>query len=102
MVMTSSRHDLATSKLDDKPGTYAGGGAPSRIRSNDSLSMIATTGVDENGNFTSLIPKRGFFVAESERIVNCNMPNTGGGAHSDVYDKEMGRVIWSVIQRASE
>lgn len=103
MVMTSSRHDLATSKLDEKPGTYAGGGdAPSRIRSNDSLSTIATTGVDENGNFTSLIPKRGFLVAESEQIVNCNMPNTGGGAHSDVYDKEMGRVIWSVIQRASE
>ena len=103
MVMTSSRHDLAASKLDDKPGTYAGGGgAPSRIRRNSSLSAIATANVDENGDFTSTIPTRGFLIAESESIVNCNMPNTGGGAHSDVYDKEMGRLIWSVIKRASE
>jgi hypothetical protein len=31
-------------------------------------------------------------------IVKNNIYNSGGGAHSDIYDKEMGYLLWQIIK----
>lgn len=104
-VMTASKHDHANSGLDRFWGAYAGSGASlKRAASKDKDGLpkgIAANTVDETGRFEQTLPRSGFYLTDASAIVDCAMPNTGGGAHSAVYSKEIGRLMWQAIQAST-
>jgi hypothetical protein len=97
VVITSSRYDSATSLL--KWGSYVGGdevGARIRHESDGNLAVFGgeVLKADENGNVpieALTIDKP--HVVDASAFVSCEMPGTGGGAHSDVFDETAGHLI---------
>jgi hypothetical protein len=42
-----------------------------------------------------------FVYFDASRLIRFNQPNTGGGAHSDIYRAETGRLLWDLIEWAA-
>lgn len=96
-VFTASKHDKANSMLDRYWGTYLGGEKALKIAGRfDGTSVLS---LSESGEFLEP-PKVGRLnLVNASSVVRCAMPGTGGAAHSDVFDDQIGRLIWSAISR---
>lgn len=101
MAMTSSRSDTANSFLDIFGAAYAGGALALDMigKSEDAASFISLHGLAATGEPNDPLPLRGILLFDASEMVSCNMPHTGGGAHSDVFDDATGNYIWQVIRR---
>ncbi len=54
---------------------------------------------DKEGSITNNENGNGrFYYIDATELIRFNAPGTGGGAHSDIYRKETGRLIWELIQ----
>lgn len=105
VVLTSSENDSATSALPW--GRYVGGGgAKDRVLKNKNGNLNAfgceVLKADASGlvlDPTRLTTSRPHLV-DASAFVSCHMPQTGGGAHSDVFDASAGRLIAQVMDAA--
>jgi hypothetical protein len=41
-------------------------------------------------------------MVDAARVINKNHKGTGGGAHSDIYDVEIGRFVWETIKTCAK
>jgi len=65
----------------------------------DPLKTFAIISLDRTGRAIGGIPAdRKKVLVDATKIVDENIPGTGGGAHSDIYSIEMGRFIWETIR----
>lgn len=92
--MFSSRFDQATS-LFFLPA-YAGGDKAAAVALANPA-RLALEVADESGRLTASGAHGLLTVVDASAFVNSHMPGTGGGAHSDVYDREMANAIIQVI-----
>jgi hypothetical protein len=106
VVLTSSQYDKANSLLPW--GRYVGGGgAVDRILENKNgnfnqfncevLEADASGLITEPRRLTRTQPH----LVNANAFVSCHMPETGGGAHSDVFDASAGRLIAQVMDAAN-
>jgi hypothetical protein len=98
VLLSSSANDTATSSLPI--GVLVGGGrSPERVL-NDPCSNLKVFGcevleansegkISEPSHLTLVGPH----LVKSDAFIDCEMPGTGGGAHSDVFDREAGQFI---------
>jgi hypothetical protein len=96
-VFTASKHDKANSMLDRYWGTYMGGGKALKISGD--FDGIRVFSLNESGEILEPAKVGALNLVNASNVVRCAMPNTGGGAHSDVFDEQIGRLIWNVIDQ---
>ncbi|WP_395680462.1 hypothetical protein [Dokdonella sp.] len=102
VLLSSSANDTATSSLPI--GVLVGGGhSPERVL-NDRDGNLKVFGcevleADAEGRITepSRLTLGGPHLVKSDAFINCEMPGTGGGAHSDVFDRGAGAFIVSAM-----
>lgn len=99
-VLTTSPHDHANSALDRWWGVYAGGGKAIETAT-EHIPAAGTGSVDGSGRLSITSGRHGLHFVDASKIIRCNMPDTGGGAHSDVFHREAGQLIWDAIQASS-
>ncbi|HRY14837.1 MAG TPA: hypothetical protein P5330_03055, partial [Candidatus Competibacteraceae bacterium] len=103
---------ITTSSLDEATGTigfgtaYVGGsgglktldGKEEIYKSVIALPVFRT---DESGQPATAPSKNLVSVYDATPFVKCELPDTASGAHSDVYDQEMGHFMGEVIRASS-
>lgn len=95
VLLISSKHDSATRVPFVR---YIGGAyAIDDVQAGRFPRFIGTVGGPDGT--VSRLPDRGEIVlSDSSATVSCKKPNSGGGAHSDVFDAAAGMAIWQVMQ----
>lgn len=95
VLLISSKHDSATRVPFVR---YVGGAyAIDDVQAGRFPRFIGAVGGPDGT--VSRLPDRGEVVlSDSSATVSCNKPNSGGGAHSDVFDAAAGAAIWQTIQ----
>lgn len=99
VVMTNSDFDAANKQ--SLWTTYIGN---SDVRSETSEccpGTFAQTSLKPNGELESpeVLQSNKVILVNADEVINMNKINTGGGAHSDVFNEEIGRFIWDLINR---
>jgi hypothetical protein len=102
VVMTASVHDSANGKIKGR-GMYAGGSSAIKWVSNGNNRFDFAT-ADDQGHVSlpKVAPKQSGVLIDASAMVNCQMPQTGGDAHSDVFDLAAGQLIWDVISQTQK
>ncbi|CAG0979833.1 hypothetical protein BURK2_01776 [Burkholderiales bacterium] len=98
-VITSSEFDQANERIT-LAGGYAGGKwALSSIRQQRRLyaDALSLREADSSGKPKTYPDETRVSIYDASAFVNCQLQGTTGGAHSDVYDAEMGRFIAEVL-----
>lgn len=95
VLFTGSVNDTATSA---PPWNYLGGaGALKKVRKGG-YGVLRPIQGNADGRL-GRVPNPGeVLLADLSATVTCEKPGTGGGAHSDVFDDQAGRLIWQVIK----
>lgn len=52
--------------------------------------------------FSDALQNTKILYLRADNIIKNNVYNSGGGAHSDIYDEEMGQVLWKIIKNVKE
>jgi len=98
VLLSSSANDTATSSLPIGV-MVGGGGSPDRVL-NDPKGNLKVFGcevleADAQGRISepSRLTLERPHLVKSDAFINCEMPGTGGGAHSDVFDRGAGQFI---------
>lgn len=54
-----------------------------------------------NGDLTPKPPESAEFIyINASKLIAYQQPNTGGGSHSDIYRREMGKLVWRLVRTA--
>lgn len=102
VVITSSLHDSATGKMCT--GTkYVGAGCGVKALNDDADYKDAATVLktEQNGQPEKIVKNNQVSVYDASSFVNCQLVGTQSGAHSDVYDTEMGHFLGEIIRGVS-
>ena len=108
IAITSSALDAATSKVCVGT-TYVGGRCglatlskyPKPDDTNPYKNVIKLLTTQPNGTPNGLPDSSLVTIYDATPFVNCELGGTSSGAHSDVYDKEMGTFLGAVIRSSS-
>lgn len=101
VVITSSNLDKATNMIDFATTGYIGGtGGTDEILQHEKLykKTLRILDTDVTGQPLDHPDKNLVSVYNARPFVNCELPGTSSGAHSDVYDKEMGHFLGEIIR----
>jgi hypothetical protein len=104
---------ITTSSLDEATGTigfgtaYIGGSGGLKTLSGKadiykSVIALPVFGTDESGKPATAPSDKLVSIYDATPFVKCELPGTASGAHSDVYDMEMGRFMGEVIRASSK
>ena len=99
IVLTSSVHDLASKSIvwADFAGNYRY--YRSYCEANPKP-KVACASVDEHGNLQNEYDKgKKLLFLDATRLIAFKAPGTDGGAHSDIFRPETGRLIWNLMAK---
>jgi hypothetical protein len=117
VVITTSKSDKATGQMTSgllTTGFIGGPGGLSELHNHpeDYKSAIvkldndrqdqAKCGPDENGQAKCGPDKKSVSLYDVSAFVNCQVPGTSNGSHSDVYDEQMGNFLGQIIRAATK
>jgi len=101
IILTSSNHDYA-SKMPiwvDLAGNYDD--YRKFCRRKHEIARTCLT-VDSKGQIQQeYADSDRFLYIDTTQLMQYQIPNTDGGAHSDIFRSQVGRMIWSIVQRPS-
>lgn len=70
----------------------------SRLSTANRYAFSACARPEKNGDIPDRINDRSVLYLNASAVVNCRAAFTGGGAHSDIYRREMARLLWDHIR----
>jgi len=101
VLMTNSQYDTALTS--QKLSTFIGI-EKAREKSKKYKGTFTEIGLTDTGDwedsekFRQVSTQNKVILVNSDKIINCEKPGTGGGSHSDVYNPEVGRFIWNAVR----
>lgn len=105
VVIITSSFDEATGTIGFGTGYIGGSGGLKELVKNknvyESAIVLPVFLTNEAGQPTTLLDKNLVSVYDATPFVKCELPGTESGAHSDVYDEEIGHFLGETI-RASK
>ena len=105
VVITSSTADKATGMIDMLTTGYIGGkgGLDELLKHKeiyDDVIALPVFDTDSTGQPIQKPSQNKVSVYNATPFVNCQLQGTDSGAHSDVYDPEMGRFLGEIIRKS--
>jgi hypothetical protein len=99
VALTSSPHDTAVTRAKHRNyfvGSYA---VYEKTAKPPYAALFEHAKMNSDGSIElrTCDPSKVLFV-DASRVIDTNFPGTGGGAHSDIYDPEIGRFTYQLIQ----
>lgn len=101
VVITTSTKDKATGTIGFGTGYIGGAGGIDELTNNESIYSKFVTPVlntDKNGQPQTKPQSELVTVYDATPFVACELEGTSSGAHSDVYDQEMGHFLGETIR----
>lgn len=106
VVITTSTLDKATGTIGFGTGYIGGDGGIKELTENkqayESFIALPVFATNETGQPATDPNKQKVSVYNATPFVNCELPGTESGAHSDVYDKEMGHFVGEIIRNSKK
>lgn len=106
VVITTSNLDKATGTIGFGTGYIGGEGGIEELSENkqayESFIVLPVFTTNETGQPETDPDKNKVSVYNATPFVNCELPGTESGAHSDVYDKEMGHFLGEIIRKSKK
>ncbi|MDO9161188.1 MAG: hypothetical protein Q8N35_01655 [Methylococcaceae bacterium] len=108
VVITTSNSDAATGSFLTTSGYWetgfiGGRGGLSELENypEDYKTAIRKLEADENGKISNVPDINLVSLYDASNFVNCEIPPTTSGSHSDVYDEQMGNFLGQIIRASS-
>lgn len=103
VVVTTSVHDAATGKMSVGSGYVGGPGGLNTLKEKSDIygPAVALSSTNVKGEPLSSPDAAKVTVYDASPFVDCQLSGTNSSAHSDVYDKEIGRFLSVVIPTAA-
>lgn len=100
VVVTTSVHDSATEKMSVGSGYVGGPGGLNTLKEKSNIygPAVALSSTNAKGEPLSSPDAVKVTVYDASPFVDCQLPGTNSGAHSDIYDVEMGHFLGATIR----
>jgi hypothetical protein len=99
VVLTASRHDSAVTAALHAPYFVGSHQAFTNARTGPGAERFLHTGLDANGRIDGLVCDKSRVIwIDASSIINGNHPGTSGGAHSVIYTREAGQLMFDLIK----
>ena len=99
VVMTASTHDSAVTAALHAPYFVGSHRAFSDARTGPGAERFSHVSTDETGRIDRLVcDSRRVMWIDASSIIKGNQPGTGGGAHSVIYTREAGQLLFDLIK----
>lgn len=99
VVLTASSHDSAVTAALHAPYFVGSHHAFSATRTGPATERFSHVGTNASGLVDGLVcEKRRVLWIDASSIIKGNHPGTGGGAHSMIYTREAGRLLYDLIK----
>jgi hypothetical protein len=100
VVVTTSVHDAATGKMSIGSGYVGGPGGLNTLKEKSDIygPAVALGITNAKGEPMSAPDATKVTVYDASPFVHCQLTGTNSGAHSDIYDAEMGQFLGSTIR----
>jgi hypothetical protein len=106
VVITTSKDDEATGTISWGTGYVGGPGVFDEVRENSDFYRTAITvpllNTESNGQPISALDNNLVSIYDASTFVNCQLPGTDSGAHSDVYDEAMAHFLGEIIRASGK
>lgn len=100
VVVTTSVHDTANGKMSNGSGYVGGPGGLNTLKEKSNIygPAMALSSTNAKGEPLSSPDAVKVTVYDASPFVDCQLPGTNSGAHSDIYDVEMGHFLGATIR----
>ena len=100
VVITTSVHDEATGAMTLGTGYVGGPGGLHELRdaADAYRGVVSLLGVSASGQPGAPPSRQTVSLYDASPFVSCELAGTRSGAHSDVYDREMGHFLGEIIR----